>query len=61
MSLPFDEMRKPTLRPQTRHKHTVVATHALRQREGVPYEVERRVCSECRQVLDERPLRRAVA
>jgi hypothetical protein len=54
-------MRKLMLRPHTRHKHTVVAKHALRQREGVPYEVERRVCSECRQVLDERPLRRAVA
>jgi NMD protein affecting ribosome stability and mRNA decay len=54
-------MRKLTLRPHTRHRHTVVETHALRQREGVPYEVERRVCSECRKVLDERLLRRALA
>jgi hypothetical protein len=35
--------------------------HALRQRAGVPYEVERQVCSECRRVLDERTLRRAAA
>ena len=44
-----------------RHKHTVVTLHALRQRSGVPYEVERQVCSACRRVLDERPLRRAAA
>jgi hypothetical protein len=61
VSLPFEEMKKLALHPKTQHKHNVVAMHALRQREGVPYEVERRVCSECRQVLDERPLRRAAA
>jgi hypothetical protein len=61
VSLPFEEMKKLALRPKTQHEHDVVAMHALRQREGVPYEVERRVCSECRQVLDERPLRRAAA
>jgi hypothetical protein len=54
-------MKELAIRPKTQHKHDVVATHALRQREGVPYEVERRVCSECRKVLDERPLRRAAA
>lgn len=43
------------------HKHTAVTTHALRQQAGVPYEVERTVCSACRRVLDERPLRRAAA
>jgi hypothetical protein len=31
----------------------------LLQKLGVPYEVERTVCSECQRVLDERPLRRA--
>jgi hypothetical protein len=35
--------------------------YMLRQREGVPYEVERVQCSQCRQVLEERPLRRAAA
>jgi hypothetical protein len=44
-----------------RHKHSVTKLHALRQRDGIPYEVERQVCSSCRRVLDERPLRRAVA
>jgi hypothetical protein len=38
-----------------------VTTHVLRQREGVPYEVERRICAECRRVLEERPVRRAAA
>jgi hypothetical protein len=33
----------------------------LLQRLGVPYEVERTVCSDCRQVLDERPLKRTAA
>jgi hypothetical protein len=43
------------------HKHTTVVQHAIRQRSGVPYEIERRVCSSCREVLDEKPLRRAAA
>jgi NMD protein affecting ribosome stability and mRNA decay len=46
---------------QTSHRHTEVTTHVLRQKAGVPYEVERTVCSSCRRVLDERPLRRAAA
>jgi NMD protein affecting ribosome stability and mRNA decay len=49
-------------RPRSpRHKHTVTTLHALRQRSGIPYEVERQVCSSCQRVLDERPLRRAAA
>ena len=49
-------------RPRSpKHQHTVVILHALRQRSGIPYEVERRICSSCRRVLDERPLRRAAA
>jgi NMD protein affecting ribosome stability and mRNA decay len=48
-------------RPDREHKHTAVTTHAIDQRAGVPYEVERTVCSDCRRVLDERPLRRAAA
>jgi NMD protein affecting ribosome stability and mRNA decay len=43
------------------HKHRTVTTRLIRQRAGVPYEVERRVCRDCRRVLDERPLRRAAA
>jgi hypothetical protein len=35
--------------------------HVLGQRDGVPYEVERDVCTTCGRVLDERPLRRADA
>jgi len=44
-----------------RHTHTAVRTHVLLQRYGIPYEVERTVCSECRHVLAERPLKRAAA
>ena len=43
------------------HRHATVTTHVLRQREGIPYEVERIVCPSCKRVLDERPLRRAAA
>ncbi len=43
------------------HRHTGVRTYVLLQRLGIPYEVERTVCSECRRVLDERPLKRAAA
>ncbi len=46
---------------QRSHEHTAVTTYLLRRRSGVPYEVERRVCTACRRVLDERPLRRAAA
>jgi hypothetical protein len=44
-----------------RHEHRAVTTYLLRRRSGVPYEVERTVCTACRRVLDERPLRRAAA
>jgi NMD protein affecting ribosome stability and mRNA decay len=43
------------------HRHRALVPHALLQRAGVPYEVERTVCADCRRVLDERPLRRAAA
>ena len=43
------------------HKHTAVVKHELRQRSGVPYEVERKICSACARVLDERPVKRAAA
>jgi NMD protein affecting ribosome stability and mRNA decay len=43
------------------HRHTEVRTYVLLQRLGIPYEVEQTVCSECRRVLGERPLKRAAA
>jgi hypothetical protein len=43
------------------HRHTEVTKHVVRQRAGVPYEVERKMCSSCREVLDERLLRRTAA
>jgi len=43
------------------HKHTAITIHALHQRNGVPYEVERKVCADCRRLLDEKPVKRAVA
>jgi hypothetical protein len=48
-------------REQQDHRHDAVKRHALRQREGIPYEVERVVCLGCRRVLSERTLRRAAA
>jgi hypothetical protein len=47
--------------PHRRHRHTAVVRHALRQHSGIPYEVERKVCSACARVLDERPVKRAAA
>ena len=54
-------MKSITARQDRDHRHTIVVVHALRQRSGVPYEVERTVCTDCRRVLDERQLRRAAA
>ena len=44
-----------------KHQHKAVTLHEIRQRSGVPYEIERKVCESCRRVLDEKPLRRAAA
>ena len=43
------------------HEHKAVTAHALRQHAGIPYEVEQKVCTDCRTVLDERTVRRAAA
>jgi hypothetical protein len=43
------------------HKHTLTTVHAIDQRQGIPYEVERVVCTACGRVVEERQLRRAVA
>ena len=47
--------------PITPHEHVATNVHVLRQRAGIPYEVEQKVCSACARVLDERPLKRAAA
>jgi hypothetical protein len=47
--------------PRLPHRHVRVTTVFVGQRAGIPYEVERTECSVCRQVLAERPLRRAAA
>jgi hypothetical protein len=49
------------MRTKRQHKHTAVVRHELRQRSGVPYEVETRICSACARILDEKPLKRAAA
>jgi len=48
-----------TLTLKRRHKHTAVTVHAIRQRDGVPYHVERKICSSCSRLLDEKTIRRA--
>lgn len=47
--------------PVMPHRHRAVKLHVLGQRQGIPYELEQKVCSACSRVLDERPLRRAAA
>jgi hypothetical protein len=43
------------------HTHVAVVTHLVRQRQGIPYEIERRVCAACARVLDEKPVKRLTA
>ena len=43
------------------HKHNAVTVHAIRQHAGVPYHVERKICSACQQLLEERTIKRAAA
>jgi hypothetical protein len=45
----------------TPHRHRAVKLRVLAQRQGIPYELEQKVCSDCSRVLDERPLKRAAA
>ena len=44
-----------------RHKHSTITIPAIRQRAGVPYHVERKVCSGCQRLLDEKTIKRAAA
>jgi len=43
------------------HRHRAVAMRVVAQYAGVPYQLERTVCSSCRRVLAERRLGRALA
>jgi len=43
------------------HEHVTTRVHVLLQRAGVPYEMERQVCTSCRRVIDEKPVKRAAA
>ena len=55
-------VRRESLRhqPET-HEHVAKRVHLLMQRAGVPYEIERQVCTSCARVLDEKPVKRAAA
>ena len=52
---------KEEMTHHSHHRHSQTKLHVLHTRGGVPYEVERTVCRECKRVLDERPVRRAAA
>ena len=43
------------------HQHTKSVTHAIDVRRGIPYEVERVVCTQCHRLLEERPVSRVAA
>jgi hypothetical protein len=43
------------------HIHVAVVTHLIRQRQGIPYEMERKVCAACARVLGEKPVKRLTA
>jgi len=54
-------MQTSSKNPVSRHRHRTVKLHVLAQRQGIPYELEQKICSDCSRVLDERPLKRAAA
>jgi hypothetical protein len=49
------------MRSAKAHEHVTKRVHVVLQRAGVPYEVERQVCVDCSQILDEKPVKRATA
>ena len=57
MGLPFEM----TMAQRPSHQHVAKRVHVVLQREGVPYEVERQVCTGCAHVLVERQLKRTSA
>jgi len=50
-----------TMAQRPPHQHVAKRVHVVLQRAGVPYEVERQVCTGCSHVLVERPLKRTAA
>lgn len=50
-----------TMTAQLPHRHVAKRVHVVLQRAGVPYEVERQICTGCSHVLVERPLKRTAA
>jgi hypothetical protein len=50
------KMQRPRL-----HRHRGVTTRVVGQRGGVPYELERRVCTTCGRELEVRPVKRTEA
>ena len=44
---------KSTNRDAQLHEHKAVVAHALRQHAGIPYEVEQKVCSDCRAIQEQ--------
>jgi hypothetical protein len=54
-------MKRPTRPPAKLHRHVAVTTYLLHQVDGLPYEIERTVCTRCGRVLATKTLRRAVA
>ncbi|NUR78174.1 MAG: hypothetical protein HOQ28_18040 [Thermoleophilia bacterium] len=47
--------------PVKLHEHVAKRVHVLMQRSGIPYEMEQQVCTSCRRILDEKPVKRAAA
>lgn len=52
---------QPKMQLSRLHRHRAVTSHVVGQRDGVPYELERRVCATCGRELELRPLKRAAA
>jgi hypothetical protein len=55
------KMPRPRLHGHPLHRHRPVTTHVVGQRDGIPWELERRVCETCGRELELRALRRAAA
>ena len=49
------------LRIRLLHRHRAVTARVVVQRSGIPYELERTICSGCARVLSERPVGRPTA
>ena len=60
MPISLETMTDRTSSPSG-HEHVAKRIHLVQQRAGIPYEVERQVCTACARVLDEKPLKRTAA